>query len=135
MSRYVLDAGAALAFFKMEPGFEKVREILGEAGEGRSRVFISAVNLGEVYYIVGRESGRDKAEKAVGFLEQIGCRVAADRELSLSAAGLKLTRKLPYADAHAAALAIREKAVLVAKDGDFESIEDDVKVQWLVPSK
>jgi predicted nucleic acid-binding protein len=58
---YVLDSYALLAYFEAEPGGEQVRKLLEEAGEGKCRLYMCVVNLGEVMYIVERKRGLPKA--------------------------------------------------------------------------
>jgi predicted nucleic acid-binding protein len=54
---YVLDANAAIRYFTPEPndaGAEKVDKLIEDAKNGRSRIWMSVVNLGEVFYILLR---------------------------------------------------------------------------------
>jgi len=63
--KIVLDSFALLAYLQNERGAGKVKRLL--AAEG-SRALINDINLGEVYYIIGRER---KIEDADYFLEVI----------------------------------------------------------------
>lgn len=45
-TRYVLDSFAILAYLNAEVAMPRVREVLGEASEGRSSVYLSPINLG-----------------------------------------------------------------------------------------
>jgi uncharacterized membrane-anchored protein len=63
--RYILDSYALLAYFQAEPAGAKVRDILKEAaagaGTGAPTVFLSVISLGEIYYIIARKRGEEKA--------------------------------------------------------------------------
>jgi PIN domain nuclease of toxin-antitoxin system len=50
MVKYVLDACALIALFKKESGFEEVRDLVKAADAGEIAVYMSIVNLLEVYY-------------------------------------------------------------------------------------
>ena len=50
--------------------------------------------------------------------------VEADLQLTFEAAAIKATRKLSYADAHAAALALHMNATVITGDKEFENLKD-----------
>lgn len=128
--RYVLDAYALLAFLEAEKGGELVRNLLQNPG---ARFYISAVNLGELYYILLRERGKDAAETVLNELSQAGnIRVAAATWQRAKAAGeLKARGGISYADCFAAALAAERNAWLVTGDPEFRRVADRVKIFWL----
>lgn len=95
-------------------------------------LFLCPVNLGEIYYVVGRKEGEEKARTVVKMLEELFFEMpAVDTELSLSAARLKTTHDLGYADAFAAALALQKNGELVTGDKDFKPLEKDLKIHWI----
>jgi len=49
----------------------------------------------------------------------------------LRAGGLKAKHAIAYADAFAAALAMRERGVVVTGDPEFEGLKDEVGIWWL----
>ncbi len=55
---YVLDANAVLDFVEDGPGGKRVEQLLNDALNGRSRVLMSVVNWGEVFYHSWQEQGR-----------------------------------------------------------------------------
>jgi predicted nucleic acid-binding protein len=56
----------------------------------------------------------------------------ATSQAVLDAAHIKATPRLSYADAFAAAAALRERAVVLTSDPEFESIETLMTVEWFV---
>ena len=129
---YVLDSCAVLALLRAETGNEYVAELLRRAQNGETTVLMNWVNLGEVAYIVERRWGRGRLIEVLGTLEATNIRfVPAGRNLTLGAARIKAAHPLAYADAHAAALAIQEKAILVTGDPEFQLLSDEVDIHWI----
>jgi hypothetical protein len=63
---FVLDAWAFLAFLqKEEPAASRVRRLLLEGVDQKVKLLLSIVNLGEVYYRVGRSQGRGEADETL----------------------------------------------------------------------
>ncbi len=54
-----------------------------------------------------------------------------EEKLVMSAAYLKAHYPISYADAFAAALTEKEKAILVTGDRDFKRVEKAIKIEWL----
>lgn len=102
--RYVLDAYSLLAFLEGERGGEKVKSLLERA---RCRLYMSVVNLGEVYYILLRERGQEAAELVLAELHQaarVGL-VGVTWERARAAAQIESRGDISYTDCFAAALA------------------------------
>ena len=71
---------------------------------------MTTVNFGEVYYLLIRDHGLEEAGKIPQFIETLPIDfVEVDMELTKQAAFYKATKKLPYADCFAAALAKLKK--------------------------
>jgi PIN domain nuclease of toxin-antitoxin system len=88
-SAYVLDSYALLAHFEDEAGGEQVRKILKAAQAGKTTLFLSVINFGEIYYNTFRERGLDKAEEVKFIMEQLPIAlVNADTDMTLEAARL-----------------------------------------------
>jgi ribonuclease VapC len=129
---HVLDAFALTAYFEKEPGYEKVQELLTAAATSNRRLFLSAVNWGEVYYVTYRAYGPEQAEKVARILETFPIDVVpVDIVVARQAALFKASHKLSYADCFAGALAKMKRAVLVTGDKEFKSLEEQIKVFWL----
>lgn len=131
-SVYVLDSYALIAHLEDGDGAARVGGILKAANERRTKVFLSVVNFGEVYYIAYRERGWRDAEEARILIEQLPLEVVpADKETALEAAKLKAEHPIAYADCFAAALGIRKKAKVVTGDPEFKKLAESVKVEWI----
>jgi ribonuclease VapC len=134
MKKVVFDSYALIAFFRQEPGYEVIRDLLVKIANDESEGYMATVNVGEVYYIISRKSNQKNAEAVLDALLKFPLRIVeADLKLSLEAAKLKAKHSLSYADAFAAALTIQRKAVLLTGDDEFESLkgEANFKVQYL----
>lgn len=134
MAIKVLDSWALLAFFEDEPAAETVERILLDGEAGKTKLLLSVVNWGEVYYSIMRRVSQDAAEAKA--LEIAGLPIEivpvdADLALVRQAAQFKALHKMSYADAFAAALAKTKKAELVTGDYEFRQVEGSVKVHWL----
>lgn len=129
---YVLDASALTAYFKKEPGYEQVQELLTKAASSKQSLLLSAVNWGEVFYVTFRNHGSESAEEISRVIESFPIDVVpVDRTLAKQAALYKASHKMSYADCFAAALAKIRKAILVTGDKDFKKVEDEIKIAWL----
>ena len=134
MAKYVLDSYALLAFFRDEPGADAVEKLLNEAAEDTHELYITSVNVGEVYYMSCRKDSVAKAKQVWETMKKFPLHfVTADLDLSLAAAKIKANHKLSYADAFAAALTIQKKATLITGDDEFESLvsETGFKVKYI----
>ena len=61
----VLDAYAILAFLEDEPSAGQVRNLLLRAEEGKAKLAMTVVNLGEVWYAIARTNSPDLANQLV----------------------------------------------------------------------
>ncbi|MCL0094427.1 type II toxin-antitoxin system VapC family toxin [Dehalococcoidales bacterium] len=134
MDRYILDAYAILAYLKDEAEANIITELLGRAKEGKAKVFINWVTMGEVYYITCRESNENLALAAIEMIKAwpvtlIAC---AEKEI-ITAAGIKANYTLSFADAIVAATAKQQDATIVTGDPEFKTLEEtyNVKLLWL----
>ena len=132
MRAYAFDASALWAFLQHGQAAGKVLYLLKEAMHGRVEILMSGVNFGEVYALVLREQGRNRAQSMIGGLRQLPIRfVDATVQQCCRAAEVKFKHKLAYADAFAAALALEHKATLVTSDADFRRLGHNFPVLWL----
>jgi uncharacterized protein len=131
-SAYVLDSFALLAHFGDEEGGARVRALLKAAQEGKTRLFLSVVNFGEIYYTTCRERGSKAAEEIRFILAQLPIQIVeADAETTLEAARLKAMHSVAYADCFAAALGLLNKAKVVTGDPEFKKFGSAVPVEWI----
>lgn len=143
----VLDAWAVLAWLRGESAGEAVRDLVAwaegdtEAGErirgrfadidGEPTLSINLINLGEVFYILGRRYGEREADETLAALSQAPIEVTpASRRIVWGAARLKMTHPLSYADAIAASTAQSKDAGLVTGDPELQRLPD-VSILWL----
>ena len=129
----VLDAHALLAYLEKEPGYEKVKAAFLDAIEKDTQLLMTTVNFGEVYYIVLRECGLQKADEIEKAIQTLPVEIVnVDWNLAKEAARLKAKYKLSYADCFAAALTITvRKGELLTGDKEFDEIREIVKISWI----
>jgi uncharacterized protein len=130
----VVDAWALLAWLRDErPAADSVRATLQEADEGNLRLSMSWINVGEVYYMLARKHDSKTAEIFLTRLPSLPIRlVLPDEEQIVAAAKLKSTYRISYADAFAAALAIKESAALITGDPEMRDLAGVLAVEWIV---
>ena len=135
--RFVLDSWALLALLqKEELAASQVRRLLKDAQSGRLELFVSVINLGEVYYRIGRLKGESEAQKTIEEIRRLSLAVvSATDERVLAAASLKMRYAISYADAFAAATAVEFNAVLVSGDPELEPLGDKIRLQKLTRDK
>ncbi|MFH1868983.1 MAG: type II toxin-antitoxin system VapC family toxin [Candidatus Omnitrophota bacterium] len=128
----ILDAHGLLVFLEKEAGFEKVESFFVNAVEKDNYLLMTAVNFGEVYYIVLRECGPEKAHEIEKIIRSLPIEVVdVDIELAREAARFKATKKISYADCFAAALAKLHKGEVITGDKEFKELESEVKISWI----
>ena len=132
-SIFLLDSWAILAYLKEEsPADKRVIELLGQAREGTIKLFISIINLGEVYYIVGRIRGEDFAEQTLDDLRLLPIEILPVNETAVfAAARWKMRYPLSYADAFAAAAAEEYQATLLTGDPELLALTNVLKIETL----
>jgi len=128
----VFDSWAILAYVQAEPAGARVRSLLIEVTEARRSLWMTNINLGEVWYMLARRNSGAYASQQLAELGQIGIeRVDIDWPTVLQAADYKSRHKISYADAFAAALAKQRHAELVTGDREFQALESEIKIHWL----
>ena len=129
----VLDSWAIIAYLEDEATAEKVANIIADAHEHEIPLLMSVVNAGEVWYIVARQSSAADADASIKLLRDLGIElVGVDWNLAHSAGYFKSSNNMSFADAFAAALARDRKANLVTGDPEFQQIEREVAILWLI---
>lgn len=132
MSTKVLDSYALMAFFEDEPGADKVRELILKAEEGKAKLAMNVVNLGEVWYSIAKTLSPSKADEYIQEIEGMAIEIVdVDWQLAHQAAKFKSHGKISYGDCFAAALAKNLKAELITGDAEFRSLETEMKISWL----
>ena len=134
MANFVLDSYALLAFFRNEEGSDQVEKLLTEAAADKHEVYLTNINAGEVYYMSHRKDGAAKADLAWKAMRQFPIHIVdADLEFTLATAKLKAKYRISFADAFAATLAIKRKAILITGDDEFEALKNETnfRVKYL----
>ena len=132
-TRLVLDAWALLAFLQgEEPAAGRVGQLLDEAALAQVALFVSIINLGEVFYRVGKVKGEDAARTTLTELQRLSLTVVpATNDGVMAAAWLKIHHAISYADAFAAATAIAHDAVLVTGDPELQALAGHIRLEKL----
>lgn len=111
----VLDSWAVMRLLEgSEPSASRVQKLI-DSGDA----VISWINLGEIYYVLVRSLGDDAAAATVRDIETSVEAVLPDRLLILDAARIKAEHRMSYADAFAAATAVRFAASLWTGDPEL----------------
>ncbi|NPV74410.1 MAG: type II toxin-antitoxin system VapC family toxin [Pelotomaculum sp.] len=118
----IFDAFAVLCWMQEEPGSSYVNHLMEEAEKGTVKIYISAINAGEIYYRLIKSG---KAREAASFLSDVKNKVfpwevvAATNTRVWEAAKLKGEYRLSYADAFAVALAKEKGGKIVTRDPEI----------------
>lgn len=103
--------------------------------DAENAIWISSVNLGEVYYILLRRRGEPAARKMEEAIQQQSNVSVVDATWARArgAAAVKAKGGLSFADAFAVALARECGALLVTGDLEYRSLEEsgELRVLWL----
>ncbi len=128
----VLDAHGLLVFLEKEAGYEKVEQSFVNAAEKDKSLLMSSVNFGEVYYIVLRECGQEKAHEIEKIIRTLPVEIIdVDIQLARAAACFKAKHKMSYADCFAAGLAKLYRGEVITGDKEFKTVENEIKICWL----
>lgn len=132
MKTRVLDSWAILEWISgRQPAAGVVGALLTDAQEGRLRLLMSAINVGEVYYFLRKQHSETLAEswrESSGTLP-VTIEVPTAGEI-WDAAILKGRFPIAYADGFAAALAQKYRCPLVTGDPEFRGV-DRLELDWI----
>lgn len=130
--RRILDAHGLLVFLEKDAGYEKVEQSFVTAVEKDKYLLMSAVNFGEVYYIVLRECGQEKAYEIEKIIKTLPIEIIdVDMQIAREAARFKAGHRISYADCFVAALAKLHKGEVITGDKEFKTVENEIKIAWL----
>ena len=129
---YVLDTWAVIAYLEDEPSGEQIEDLIATAHEEQIPIYMSVVNMGEVWYTMAREISEEEADSSVKSLRDLRIQFEdADWTITHEAARFKSQHKMSYADAFAAALAKIKKADLITGDNEFKPLDGEIKISWV----
>ena len=132
-AKYLLDSWAVLAYLKKEsPADLRVLRLLEKARDGEAQLFLSVINLGEIYYIVGRARGEETAQYILDEIKKLPIEILHVEEKDvLAAAAWKMKRPMAYADAFAASAAQELQAILLTGDPELLALRDLIEIEIL----
>jgi predicted nucleic acid-binding protein len=138
MDNHVLDACALLTFLNDEDGAETMEEIFQKAEDGQIALYVSIINLLEVYYDRLRTSKNDKIDEFFEFIRVMPITVinSISDFVYHEAARLKAFNAISLADAIGLASAKELSAQFVSSDhSELEIIEqqESISFRWLPP--
>ena len=129
---YVLDSYALLAYLADEPAAERIVKLITDAKLEKCHLFLSIINLGEILYIIERRGGITKAQDTLVLIRQLPLEILpADEQSVFSAAHIKASYALSYADAFVVAASQQENAIILTSDREFKTVEELVTIEWL----
>ncbi len=132
MKTRVLDSWPILEWIKeRQPATDIVENLLAEAEAGTARLFMSAINVGEVYYYVCKYHSETLAKSWRELSRTLPATIEVPTADEIwDVALLKGRYPIAYADAFAAALAQKYRCPLVTGDPEFRSIAD-LELDWI----
>src|SRR5258708_31648578 len=103
------------------------------SGSRRRQLFMSWINVAEVYYTAAKRHGAKRAEEFLNRLPSLPIRVVLpDEEAIMAAARIKAAHPVAFADAFAIALAQAEQASIITGDDEIRQC-GVVPVDWIGP--
>jgi PIN domain nuclease of toxin-antitoxin system len=134
-NRYLLDACALIAIFKMDAGYEKVYSILKKSSNGEADVYMNKLNLFEVHYGFTKSDGIQYADNLVEKAKEFCIKVIDNisDEVMREASRLKTKHSMSLGDAILVGQASVLKASIVTADhGDFDKVEanENISFTW-----
>jgi ribonuclease VapC len=126
----VLDSWAVLEWIGgRQPATEAVAKLLAESEAGTTRLFMSAINVGEVYYFLRKHHSEELAESWRESSRTLPATIEVPTAV-WNAALLKGRYPIAYADGFAAALARKHQCPLVTGDAELRSVAD-LELEWI----
>ncbi|ABO50936.1 PilT protein domain protein [Desulforamulus reducens MI-1] len=133
MESYVFDTYAVLGYFLDEPSAETIAGILELAKNNQIRLYMSWINVGEVYYIIQRRYDRKIAIELVENIKAWPIElIKVSHEQVIVAGDIKAKYPMSLGDSYVAALTIQVRGVLLTADKEFQQLENRIiKIKWL----
>lgn len=116
-----------------QPAGAAVMSLLDEASRGEARLFMSAINVGEVYYFLRKQHSVPLAEYWRELSRKLPIRIEVPTlDEFWSAALLKGAHPISYADRYAAAIAQKYGCPLITGDPELRRV-DGLVLDWIGP--
>ena len=132
MKTRVLDSWAILEWINArQPAGKLVAEVLVQAEAGKIHLFMSAINVGEIYYFLRKHHNGTLAEDWRALSQTLPVTLEVPNMSDIwDAAALKGQFPISYADAFAAALAQKHACALITGDREFRSVKH-LELHWI----
>jgi predicted nucleic acid-binding protein len=132
METKILDAFALMAFFHDEPGAEIVENLIHDAEQGKVKLAICVINMGEIWYSIARKTSPESADHYIQEIQGMAIEIVLpDWLLTHQASIYKAKGNISYADCFAAALAKILGSEVVTGDKEFKMLENEIGISWL----
>jgi len=127
-----LDSWAILEWMSgRQPARSFIAKLIAEAEAGQTRLFMSAINVGEVYYVLCKNQSEDLAESWRESSRTLPATIEVPTADDIwRSASLKGRFPISYADAFAAALAQKHNCPLVTGDPGFRRV-GELELDWI----
>lgn len=125
--KFVLDASAAIAYLRAEPGGEKVKALF----KPEFQLLIHAVNLLEVYYKLASYADEVNAQETIDDLSSLGVKIYETLDISLRKRAGFFKIRYPFlslADSICIALADQTGSTVVTSDQPFRKVGDSIEM-------
>jgi len=110
---------------------EKIKNLIGQSEIEKIRLFVNIINLGEVFYILGRRKGKEEAKDTISEIKENPLEIIpVSNSLVFMAASLKVNYPIAYTDAFAIATAITQEGDLLTGDPELKGLED-IPIIWI----
>jgi predicted nucleic acid-binding protein len=127
----VVDAWAMIAWLLDQTAAPTVESFIQSADDGDLQLLMSWINVGEVYYIISKRHGHERATDFLKRLPSLPIRLVLPHEADiLAAAQVKAAHPLSFSDAFAISLAQSEKASVITGDDEIRRC-GAVPVDWI----
>jgi ribonuclease VapC len=114
-----------------QPAADIIAKLFAESESDTTSLFMSAINVGEVYYLLRKHHTEQLAESWRDLSSSLPVTIEVPtRDEIWDAALLKGRYPIAYADAFAAALAQKYRCPLVTGDPEFQVITD-LALDWI----
>ena len=133
VNKYVLDACALMAFVCDEKGANIIEDVLSEANDGTSIVYMNKLNFFEVYYNIRRAEGDQKSEDFYNTVMKLPITIISEfsDEVFHEAGRIKSRYKMSLADSIALAEAsIMGASILTSDHHEFDIVEKNEKIKF-----
>ena len=120
-----------VAWVQDEPAASMVNSFFEDADAGRIHLFMSALNVGETFYILAKRLDITLAERFLNWLPSLPIQVTVpDQAGIMAAARIKAVHPIAYGDSFAIALAQAESGTVITGDPEIDKC-GLVPVDWI----